>query len=140
MKFVTIKIQYQRYYKDQGKLSKTFHRNIEEVYKVLNNMKKKKPKLNITTKYFLRKQIIIQISSNNSEKIMAMLSKYIANINRALKDIKSDIMADFLWKDNKGLVITTNKVTAMLDLNAIENYIKNIDVVNSSDIMSSRLP
>ena len=71
---------------------------------------------------------------------MAISSKYIANINRALKDIKSDIMADFLWKDNKGLVITTNKVAAMLDLNAIENYIKNIGVVNSSDIMSSRLP
>ena len=102
-------------------------------------MKKKKPKLNMTTKSFLRKQIIIQMSSNDSEKIVAMSSKYIANINRALKDIKSDIMADFLWKDNKGLVITTNKVAAMLDLNAIENYIKNIGVVNSSDIMSSRL-
>ena len=50
----------------------------------------------MTTKGFLRKQIIIQMSSNNSEKIMAMLSKYIANINRALKDIKSDVMADFL--------------------------------------------
>jgi len=59
-------------------------------------MKKKKPKLNMTTKGFLRKQTIIQMSSNNSEKIMAMSSKYIANINRALKDIKLDIMADFL--------------------------------------------
>ena len=48
-------------------------------------------------------------------------------------------MADFLWKYNKELVITTNKVAAMLDLNTIENYIKNIDVVNSSDIMSPKL-
>ena len=71
---------------------------------------------------------------------MAMSSKYIANINRALKYIKSDIMADFLWKDNKVLVITTNKVAAMLDLNTIKNYIKNIDIVNLNDIMSPRLP
>jgi len=59
-------------------------------------MKKKKLKLNMITKSFLKKQIIVPISSNNSEKIMAMSSKYIANIDRALKDIKSDIMADFL--------------------------------------------
>ena len=49
-------------------------------------------------------------------------------------------MADFLWKYNKELVIITNKVAAILDLNTIENYIKNIDVVNSSDIMSPKLP
>ena len=116
------------------------HISIKIQYQVLNNIKKKKPKLNITTKGFLRKQIIIPISSNNLEKIMAMSSKYIANINRALKYIKSDIMADFLWKNNKVLVITTNKVAAMLDLNTIKNYIKNIDIVNLNDIMSPRLP
>ena len=116
------------------------HISIKIQYQVLNNIKKKKPKLNITTKDFLRKQIIIPISFNNLEKIMAMSSKYIANINRALKYIKSDIMADFLWKDNKVLVITTNKVAAMLDLNTIKNYIKNIDIVNLNDIMSPRLP
>ncbi len=48
-------------------------------------------------------------------------------------------MADFYGKYNKELVIITNKVAAILDLNTIENYIKNIDVVNSSDIMSPRL-
>ena len=86
--------------KDIIKIKKNFPKlsieNIEEVHKVLNNMKKKKLKLNMITKSFLKKQIIVPISSNNSEKIMAMSSKYIANIDRALKDIKSDIIADFL--------------------------------------------
>jgi len=59
-------------------------------------MKKKKPKLNITTKDFSRKQIIIPMSFNNSKRIIAILSKHITNINRALKDIKSNIIADFL--------------------------------------------
>jgi len=41
---------------------------------------------------------------------MAILNKYIANINRSFKDIKLDIMANFIWADYKCLVITTNKV------------------------------
>ena len=76
-------------------------------------MKKKKPKINMTTKSPLRKQIIILISSTNSERFMVISSKYVANINRMLRDIKSDIIADFIHKDNKGLVITTNKVVVM---------------------------
>ena len=36
------------------------------------------------------------MSSANTERFMTMLNKYVANINRLLKDIKSDIMADFI--------------------------------------------
>lgn len=71
---------------------------------------------------------------------MAISNKHIASINRLLKDIKSDIVADFIWVDNSGLVITTNKVVAALDLNTIKNYIKNIDIVDSNRVMSPRLP
>ena len=70
---------------------------------------------------------------------MAMSNIYIANINRLLKDIKSDIMTDFIWANHKNLVITTNKVTATLDLNTIESYIKNIDAVDFNEVMSSKL-
>ena len=71
-------------------------KKIEEVYKVFNNTKKKKPKLNITNKGSLKKQVIIPMSSTNSEKFIAILNKYIANINSTLKNIKSDIVADFI--------------------------------------------
>lgn len=41
---------------------------------------------------------------------------------------------------NKGIVITTNKVTATSDLNIIEIYIKNINDVDTNDVTSPRLP
>jgi len=71
---------------------------------------------------------------------MAMLNKHIANINRLLKDIKSDVMADFIQVNQRDLVITTNKVVAIIDLNTIESYIKNVDIVNSKRVISPRLP
>ena len=48
-------------------------------------------------------------------------------------------MANFIQADNKGLIITTNKVTSISNLNTIENYIKNIDVVDSNNVISLRL-
>ena len=62
------------------------------------------------------------------------------NISRALKKIKSDIMANFIWIDSRELIITTNKVTSSLDLNTIEKYIKNVNVIDSDNIMAPRLP
>ena len=48
------------------------------------------------TKSLSRKQIIVLISSNNLEKFMILFNKYVANINRALKDIKSGVIANFI--------------------------------------------
>jgi len=115
-------------------------KKIKEVQKVINNTKKEKPKLNIITKGSLRKQIIILMSSTNSERFIVILSKHIANINRVLKDIKLDIMANFIYKDNRGLIITTNKVVATSNLNIIKSYIKNVNVVNLNEIMSLKIP
>ena len=36
-------------------------------------------------------------------------------------------MADFIYADNRGVVITTNKVTGNLNLQTIERYVKNIN-------------
>ena len=80
------------------------------------------------------------ISTNNSKSFIATSSKHVTNINRALKKIKSKVMADFIWKDHRELIITTKKVAANSDFNTIENYIKNIDIVDFEDIMSPRLP
>ena len=49
----------------------------------------------MTTKGFLRKQVIVPMSNDNKSKFMASLSIYIANLNSMLKNIKSEIMADF---------------------------------------------
>lgn len=67
---------------------------------------------------------------------MAISNKYVANINRLLKNIKSDIIADFIQVDNRELVIITNKIAATSNFNTIEQYIENVDVVNSNEIIS----
>ena len=57
---------------------------------------KDKPRLNITTKNPLRKQIIIPIESNNAEKIIAKANTHVSNINKLLKEVKSEILVDFI--------------------------------------------
>jgi len=64
---------------------------------------------------------------------------YIANINKFLKDIKSEISADFIHSNNKRIIITTNKIAFTSDMNIMEKYIKELNDVNLSNIMSSRL-
>lgn len=87
-----------------------------------------------------RKQVLISISSANLKNIIVLLCKHITNINKAFKDIKSDTMANFIWANYKGFTVTTNKVTSMLDFNTIKKYIKNINIINSNNIMVPRLP
>ena len=79
------------------------------------------------------------MSSSNSERVMAILNKYVANINRLLKKIKLDIMANFIQVNNRGLVIITNKIAAIFNFNTIKQYIKNINVVDSNEVISPRL-
>ena len=87
----------------------------------------------------MRKQIIILIGLNNTEKIMAKVNTHVSNINRLLKGVKSEILVDFIWSNNKGLLITTNKVATTSDLNIVEKYMKDLNEVNSNNIMSPRL-
>jgi len=41
------------------------------------------------------KKIIVLMGKNNINKFMALSNSYITNINRALKNIKLDIMTDY---------------------------------------------
>ena len=71
------------------------------------------------------------MGTNNIKNITLSLDKHIANINRALKSIKSKIIIDFIYTDHHGLIINSNKVASQLDLSMIEKYIKN---ANSMDL------
>ena len=50
----------------------------------------------MTTKGLLRKQIIVLMSNNNKVKFMKDLNTHTVNINRVLKNIKSEVIADFV--------------------------------------------
>ena len=65
--------------------------------------------------------------------------EYIDNINMVLKNIKLEIIADFVYVYQQGFTIITNKVISQSDLNTIEIYIKNVDTIKSEDIMTSCL-
>ena len=92
------------------------------------------------TKGLSRKQIIIPMESNNMERIMTQSNVYIANINQQLKYIKSETLVDFMYFNNKIIIIITNKVATSLDLDIMEKYIKKINNVDLSNIMSLKFP
>ena len=79
------------------------------------------------------------MSSENSKKFMVLLEQHIINTNRALKNIKSDILADYIEDDNRSFTIVTNKVALVLNLDTIEKYIKNVNVVKYDKVMIVRL-
>jgi len=60
---------------------------------------KKKPRFNMMTKGPSRRQVLVSISLMNSNLFMVMYSIHVTNTNKALKDIKSDTMTDFIWAD-----------------------------------------
>jgi len=113
---------------------------VTEIYKVINNSNQKdKPKFNIMTKGLSRKQIIISTSINNVKIVTAQSNTYIVNINRLLKEVKSEISADYIHFDNKRIVIITNKTVISSNLNIVEKYIKELNYVDSNNIISPRL-
>ena len=110
---------------------------VAEIMDIINkNIGAKKPKINITTKRLSRKQIIIPITDSNAEIIVNSANQQITNINRCLKEIKLDITADFIYKIDDRIVITTNKAIAALDLKIIKKYLKNNNEINSDSIKS----
>ena len=115
-------------------------KNIKNIQRIIKGNDKLKPCINMTTKDPSRKQVIIPMSRNNKKNFIEESNIHISNMNRALKNIKSDILVDFIHTDANGIIIITNKVTASLDLQTIEQYIKGANCINSNEVESSRLP
>ena len=116
------------------------NKKIEIVQKIISSNKKPKLKINITTKGLLWKQVIIPMNTNSANSFIKNSSSHVININRALKNIKSNIMANFICVDNKNIIITTNNVASPLDLQAIEKYVKSSVCVDAKQVKYPRLP
>jgi len=56
-----------------------------------------------------------------------------------MKSINLDIMADFIQKDQADIIIITNKVTSFLDLQKIEKYVKNTNLIDAKNVDTSYL-
>ena len=119
--------------------SNLLNKKIKDIYKTINNTEKIKLCINMMIKGPLHKQIIVSIGNENISKFMSSSSEYVTNLNKALKDIKSDIFISFIKSNYCSLIIILNRVTSPLDLTVIKNYIKNINSVNTNDIQSTCL-
>ena len=99
-----------------------------------------KIRINMTTKGPSCKQIIIPMGSDNARMFMTTAGNHVININRTLKGIKSDVIADFIRSDFRGLIVVVNKVPASSDVSIINNYIKNSFSSDVNNIQDARLP
>jgi len=87
-----------------------------------------------------RKQVIIPMGNDNNVKFMKNSLIYITNINRNLRNVKSEVLVDFIRSDSLGITIVTNKVSLLSDLLIIKKYVKNSENIDSSQVDSPCLP
>ena len=71
-------------------------KKIENIHRIINDTGKFKPHIKMTIKSSLQKQIIISMSKNNITKFIALSNIHVANLNRSLKNIKSNVIADYI--------------------------------------------
>jgi len=108
---------------------------IMEINKIANDIPmSKRRKVNMTTKGLSRKQIIIPMNKENAEILASKADFHITNVNRLLKNTKSDIVVDFIRLNNKSITIMTNKVANPLDLKVINNYFTNVESISQDNI------
>ena len=115
-------------------------KKIDQINNIIKGTSKTKPHIQITIKGPSRKHVIIPISNNNNTKFMKNSSVHVANINRALRSVKSEVLADFIHLDLLGIMVVTNKVSIQSDLQIIEQYVKNLDDIDALQVEVSCLP
>ena len=120
---------------------KLSNKKIDSIQKVINGDNvKPKPRINMTTKGPSHKQIIILMPNELGKRFTKDLASHITNINCTLKNIKSNICADYISSDSKDVIIVTNNVASSSDLQEIEKYVKQSLDNNSNLIEILRLP
>jgi len=73
----------------------------------------------MTTRRLSCKQVIISISKINQKNLIKESRAHITNLNRTLKSIKSDISVNFIHSNASSIIVITNKVTNLSDLQTI---------------------
>jgi len=115
-------------------------KKIVEVSNIFNKLSIVKPKIKITTKKPLRKQVIILMNLNNSNIIESNVSFHINDINRHLKNANSNNSADFIHIDKVGIIVTIRFIISEQDMRNIAKAIKNSKNINENFVESPHLP
>jgi len=70
----------------------------------------------MTIKSLSYKQVIIPMDNENNIKFMKNLSIHVMNLNRNLRNTKSEVLVDFICSNSLGITVVTNKVLLLSDL------------------------
>ena len=90
----------------------------------------------MTMKGLSRKQVLIYMSKDNTKVIGKNTSFYINFINKSLYKANLKTMANFICLDKSGIIITTDQVASVQDMNIIEDFLKNSENINHNLIKS----
>ena len=88
----------------------------------------------MTTKSPSRKQVIISMSSNNNSNFIKNLAIYVANINRQLRNAKSEVLVDYICSNPLGISVITSKVSQQSNIQIINQYVKNSSDINALQV------
>ena len=90
-----------------------------KIYQISNIVKgttKVIPRIQMTMKGPLKKHVIIPMSNKNNVKFIKNSFIYVTNINRSLRNTKSEVLVDFIQSDPLGIIVVTNKVSLQSDM------------------------
>jgi len=93
---------------------------IIDINNIINKSNIFKLKINMAMKEPSRKQIIVLMSKSNVEVILNQANFLIININRHLKEAKSNIITDFIHLENNRVVITIYQATSAKEISIIK--------------------
>jgi len=115
-------------------------KKVNRVNNIVNGQSKPRPRIKMTMKGPSSKHIIIPMSAENASAFIKNSSTNVANINRQLRNTKTDILIDYIRSDSNGIIIITNKVAQQSDLTIINQYVKNSSDINALQVEELRLP
>ena len=113
---------------------------VDQINSIVNGQSKPKPRIRTTTKGPSRKQIFVPMSSDNISSFIKNAPSNVANLNRELRNAKTDVLVDYIRSDSTGVIIITNKVAHQSDLSIIDRFVKNSTDINALQVEESRLP
>ena len=71
-------------------------KKINQINNIVKGNPKPKPQIQMTTKDPSRKQIIVPMSKENNSNFMKNLALYMVNINRQLRNAKSEVLVNYI--------------------------------------------
>ena len=80
------------------------------------------------------------MNNDNNNTFMKNSVAHVANINKLLRNAKSEVAVDYIRSDPIGLSIITNKVTLQSDLQTIGQYMKKSEDINKLQVEEPHLP